>query len=62
MSNIKRKELFPHDKRITVIRADLTTYKEWASVNLALIHRWSDTEIRIAQAIDANTPSREPIL
>ena len=62
MSNIKRKDLFPHDKRITIIRANLTTYKEWASVNLALTHGWTDTEIRVSQAIDATTPRRESIL
>ena len=53
MKNTKRKELFPNDKRVTVIRADLTTYREWASTNLVKIQGWSVSDVRIAQTIDA---------
>tara|TARA_R110000868_G_C10645962_1_gene744536 strand:+ start:131 stop:307 length:177 start_codon:yes stop_codon:yes gene_type:complete len=44
-----RKERFPNDKQVTVIRKDLSEYKAWQSDSLMRTHGWSEQEVRIQQ-------------
>jgi len=48
---IKRKIEFPNDKRITVLRKNLTKYKTWESYNLIKVHKWTASEVRVHQAV-----------
>ena len=41
---------FKDDRRVTVVRADGTTYKTWESENLILWHKWTSVEVRVMQA------------
>ena len=50
VDSMNRKKRFPDDMRVTVIRADLTTYKQWESVNLLMVHKFNGPEIRVLQA------------
>jgi hypothetical protein len=48
---IKRKIEFPNDKRITVLRKNLTKYTTWESENLIKVHKWSASAVRVHQAV-----------
>jgi len=48
---MNRKIEFPNDKRIAVLRKDLTKYKTWESENLIKVHKWTASEVRVHQAV-----------
>ena len=48
---MNRKIEFPNDKKIMVLRKDLTKYKTWESENLINVHLWTASEVRVHQAV-----------
>ena len=40
---------FPNDKKITVLRKDLSEYKALESYILINIHKWTASEVRVHQ-------------
>jgi len=48
---MNRKIEFPNDKRITVLRKDLTKYKTWESEHLIKVHLWTASEVKVHQSV-----------
>ncbi|MDG1315545.1 MAG: hypothetical protein P8P29_08500 [Flavobacteriaceae bacterium] len=46
---MSREKNFPNDKRVIVLRKDLTKYKTWESQNLIKVHNWTPSEVRVHQ-------------
>ena len=44
---------FPHDRKITVMRADMSTYKTLESAHMTTVQQMSESEIRVAQLFRA---------
>jgi hypothetical protein len=42
------------DKKVTVLRKDLTKYKTWESNHLIKVHKWTASEVRVHQAVRAS--------
>ena len=40
---------YPNDKRVTVIRANGSTYRTWQSTSLLTTHGWTPSEVRVMQ-------------
>ena len=48
--NIVRSNEFPHDRKIEVLRPDMTKYKTLESAHLISVQKMSDSEVRVTQA------------
>ncbi len=40
---------FPNDKRVIVLRKDMTKYTAWESQHLITYHNWTPSEVRAHQ-------------
>ena len=48
---MNKKKDFPNDKKIMVLRKDLTKYKAWESEILIKFHKWTASEVRVHQLV-----------
>lgn len=47
------KKQFPNDKKVTVLRKDLSEYKAWQSYILINVYKWTASEVRVHQMLHA---------
>lgn len=51
---MRRPANFPNDKRVSVIRKDLTQYRAWESYVLMNTHGWTESEVLSVQNLRVN--------
>ena len=48
-ANVCKSKDFPNDKRVIVLRKDMTKYTAWESHILITYHNWTPSEVRVQQ-------------